>query len=420
MVHEANIIEPLGKAAQQARSALASSSHEMRNQALILACAALKAQQVPILEANAKDVATAEENGKNAAFIDRLKLTAERLHAIADALAKIAAMPDPLGQVIAQWERPNGLQIARVRVPLGVIGIIFESRPNVTSDAAGLCIKSGNPVILRPGSESFFSAQAMVSAWHEALREAGLPEAAVQLVPTTNRVAVGQMLTAQGLIDVIVPRGGKSLVARVQRESRLPVFAHLEGICHGYIDAAANPKMAVELALNAKMRRTSICGAMETLLIARPIAPKILPELLQKLGEMGCEIRGDALVQSFSPSVNPATEEDWRTEYLDAVLSVKIVEDVAAATQHIAHYGSHHTEMIVSEDAASIAYFTNQVDSAIVMVNASTQFADGEEFGMGAEIGIGTGRIHARGPIGAEQLTTFKYIATGTGQLRAG
>jgi glutamate-5-semialdehyde dehydrogenase len=337
---------------------------------------------------------------------------------MAAGLEAIAAQPDPIGAELARWQRPNGLDIARVRVPLGVIGIIYESRPNVTADAGGLCVKSGNAAILRSGSESFHSAHAILAALQAGLTEAGLPAAAIQLVPTTDRAAVGLMLRMSEQIDVIVPRGGRALIERVQAESRIPVLAHLEGLCHVYLDAAADPAKALSITLNAKMRRTGICGAAETLLVHQAVARDLLPPILAALAEVGCELRGDGAVQALDGRVKAATEADWSTEYLAAILAIKVVPDLAAAIAHINGYGSHHTDSIVTEDAAAAERFLALVDSAIVMHNASTQFADGGEFGMGAEIGISTGRLHARGPVGAEQLTTFKYLVRGQGQIR--
>jgi len=373
---------------------------------------------VEILAANAGDLAEAESQGISVALRDRLALDPKRVEAIAAGLEAIAALPDPVGRVLAEWTRPNGLAIQRIAVPLGVIGIIYESRPNVTADAGGLALKSGNAAILRGGSESFQSSQALVAALGEGLRWAGLPEAAIQLVPTRDRAAVGLMLGMNEHIDIIVPRGGRSLIERVQRESRIPVIAHLEGICHTYVDGAAHPGKARAIVLNAKMRRVSICGATETLLVDRRVAADRLPAILVDLREAGCELRGDLATQAIDPTVLPATEEDWRTEYLDAVLSVRVVDGVAGAIAHINHYGSHHTDAILTEDGDAAERFLREVDSAIVLVNASTQFADGGEFGMGAEIGISTQRLPPRGPVGAEQLTTYKYIVRGSGQVR--
>jgi glutamate-5-semialdehyde dehydrogenase len=373
-----------------------------------------------ILEANAQDLEGARAKGRDSAFLDRLALNEARVAAMAKGLREVAALPDPVGQVMASWTRPNGLQISRVRVPLGVIGIIYESRPNVTADAAGLCLKSGNAVILRSGSESFLSALVICNVMNEAVVASGLPEAAIQLVPTVDRAAVGFMLAGLGgAIDVIVPRGGKDLVARVQAEARIPVFAHLEGVCHVYVHARADLAMAKAIVLNAKMRRTGICGSAETLLVDRAAAPTHLAPLVKALIEAGCEVRGDPETRAADARVKPATEDDWPKEYLDAIIAVKVVDGLDAAIQHIARYGSQHTDAIVTEDEDAAETFLARVDSAIVLHNASTQFADGGEFGMGAEIGIATGRFHARGPVGVEQLTTFKYVVRGQGQTRA-
>jgi len=382
----------LGARARDAARLLATAPTSAKNDALRLAAKALLTDMATILAANATDVAAAQENGKTDAFIDRLTLKPDRIDAMAQGLDDIAALADPVGAVIAEWERPNGLRITRVRTPLGVIGIIFESRPNVTADAGALCLKSGNASILRGGSDSWHSARAIHHCLSEGLRQAGLPESAIQIVPTTDRAAVGEMLRGLGgAIDVIVPRGGKSLVGRVQDEARVPVFAHLEGICHVYVDKAADLEMAKDITVNAKMRRT---------------------------GNAHCEVRGDAATQAASSQVVPASEEDWSTEHLDAVISVKTVDGVDDAIAHITRYGSQHTETIITDDAATADAFLSGVDSAIVMHNASTQFADGGEFGMGAEIGIATGRMHARGPVGLEQLTSFKYVVRGSGQTR--
>ena len=407
----------LGRQAREASSQLALASAERKVTALRAAAAAVRSRQNEILAANAEDVAAAKAVGISTALIDRLALDPKRLEGVAKGLEDIAALPDPVGNVLAEWTRPNGLQISRVAVPLGVIGIIYESRPNVTADAGGLALKSGNAAILRGGSESFHSSRALVAALQDGLRAAGLPEAAIQVVPTRDREAVGLMLTMTGRIDIIVPRGGASLIERVQRESRIPVIAHLEGLCHTYIDGAADPGKARAITLNAKMRRVSICGATETLLVDRK-AKAMLPPILTDLRAAGCELRGDPEVRAMDEAVRPATEEDWRTEYLDAILAVRVVGGVGEAIAHIERYGSHHTDAIVTEDKAVAERFLREVDSAIVLVNASTQFADGGEFGMGAEIGIGTGKLHARGPVGVEQLTTFKYIVRGTGQVR--
>jgi glutamate-5-semialdehyde dehydrogenase len=371
-----------------------------------------------ILAANARDLEEAEGDGLSSALRDRLALDPKRLQAIAAGLEAIADLPDPVGRVLASWTRPNGLAIERIAVPLGVIGIIYESRPNVTADAGGLALKSGNAAILRGGSESFHSSRALVAALQGGLRSAGLPEDAIQLVPTRDRAAVGLMLAMSGVIDIIVPRGGASLIERVQRESRIPVIAHLEGLCHTYIDGAADPEKARAIVLNAKMRRVSICGATETLLVDRKVAATLLPPILADLRAAGCELRGDPAVLTLDGTVSPATEQDWRTEYLDAILAIRVVDGVEDAIAHIESFGSHHTDAIVTEDRGVAERFLREVDSAIVLVNASTQFADGGEFGMGAEIGISTQRLPPRGPVGAAELTTYKYLVRGSGQVR--
>jgi len=407
----------LGRRARDAATELALAAPEAKVAALNAAAAAVRGRQNEILAANAEDVDAAKANGIGAALLDRLALDPKRLEAIAKGLEDIAALPDPVGHVLAEWERPNGLKISRVAVPLGVVGIIYESRPNVTADAGAIALKSGNVAILRGGSESFHSSRALVEALQEGLRAADLPEAAIQLVPTRDRDAVGHMLGMSGIIDIIVPRGGASLIERVQRESRIPVIAHLEGLCHTYIDGAADPEKARAIALNAKMRRVSICGATETLLVDRK-AKAMLPPILADLQKAGCELRGDPEVRALANDVTPANEEDWRTEYLDAILAVRMVDGVGGAIDHIERYGSHHTDAIVTEDQTTAERFLREVDSAIVLVNASTQFADGGEFGMGAEIGIGTWRLPPRGPVGAEQLTSYKYVVRGNGQVR--
>jgi glutamate-5-semialdehyde dehydrogenase len=380
---------------------------------------AMRRARSAILAANAEDLAAAKSAGATAAFLDRLTLDAERIEAMATGLDAIRKLKDPVGTIMASWRRPNGMRIERVRVPLGVIGVIYESRPNVTADAGALCLKAGNAVILRGGSEGFRSARAIHAALVEGLVQAGLPAAAIALVPTRERAAVGMMLAGlDGAIDVMVPRGGKDLVARVQAEARVPVFAHLEGVCHVYVDGAAKLAMAKAIVLNAKMRRTGVCGAAETLLVDRAGAPKLLKPLIGMLIDAGCEIRGDAAVQTVDRRVKPATEADWGTEYLDAILTAGVVDGVDAAIAHIERYGSHHTDAIVTEDKAAAEKFLREVDSAIVLHNASTQFADGGEFGFGGEIGIATGRLHARGPVGVEQLTSFKYRIRGSGQTR--
>ncbi|MGB1546935.1 MAG: glutamate-5-semialdehyde dehydrogenase [Alphaproteobacteria bacterium] len=412
-------MQKLGADARAAAEVLARASTKAKNTALLAAAAAIRADQAAILEANAKDVAETEKAGEaTSAFLDRLRLDAARIEAMATGLETVAGLPDPIGEVMAEWERPNGLRIRRVRVPLGVVGVIFEARPNVTADAAGLCLKAGNPVILRPGSECFHSALAVLERLRHGLKLADLPEAAVQIVPTRDRAAVGEMLKMTDAIDIIVPRGGKSLIKRVLQESEIPVLRHLEGICHVYVDGAADIEKARKVVMNAKMRRPGICGATETLLVDAKIAERFLPLALSDLEKAGCELRGDDKTRSLYPDAKAATEEDWSTEYLDAILSVRVVDGVNAAIAHINHYGSHHTDSIVTEDNETAKTFLERVDSAIVMQNASTQFADGGEFGMGAEIGISTGRLHARGPVGVEQLTTYKYQVLGDGQVR--
>lgn len=411
-------MQQLGSAARAAAAVLALAPTTQKNEALLAAAAALRSRVPEILAANARDLAAAVARGTAASLMDRLKLDEARVEGIAKGLEEVAALPDPIGAVMAEWERPNGLKIARVRVPLGVIGIIYESRPNVTADAGGLCLKSGNACILRGGSDSFESSRAITACMQAGLKAAGLPEASIQLVPTTDRAAVGIMLTMTDDIDVIIPRGGKSLIQRVAAESRIPVIKHLDGICHVYVDAAADPKKARDIVLNAKMRRTSVCGAAETLLVDRGIAQTQLPGLVKALIDAGCEVRGDETVQALDDRVVPATAADWDTEYLDAIISVRVVDGVTAAVEHINRHGSHHTDSIVTEDAATAETFLNHVDSGIVLWNASTQFADGGEFGMGAEIGISTGKLHARGPVGAEQLTSYKYQVRGSGQIR--
>jgi glutamate-5-semialdehyde dehydrogenase len=411
-------MQQLGSAARAAAAVLALAPTTQKNEALRAAASALRSRVPEILAANARDLAAAVARGTAASLMDRLKLDESRVEGIAKGLEDVAALPDPIGAVMAEWERPNGLKIARVRVPLGVIGIIYESRPNVTADAGGLCLKSGNACILRGGSDSFESSRAITACMQAGLKAANLPEASIQLVPTTDRAAVGIMLTMTDDIDVIIPRGGKSLIQRVAAESRIPVIKHLDGICHVYVDAAADPRKARDIVLNAKMRRTSVCGAAETLLVDREIAQAQLPGLISALIEAGCEVRGDETAQALNDRVVPATPADWDTEYLDAIISVRVVDGVAAAIDHINRHGSHHTDSIVTEDAATAETFLNHVDSGIVLWNASTQFADGGEFGMGAEIGISTGKLHARGPVGAEQLTSYKYQVRGSGQTR--
>jgi glutamate-5-semialdehyde dehydrogenase len=408
----------IGRRAREAATALALASPEAKVTALREAAAAVRAQANAILAANADDIDEAKRVGIGGALLDRLALDPKRLEAVAKGLEDIADLPDPIGRALAEWTRPNGLQITRLSVPLGVVGIIYESRPNVTADAGGIALKSGNAAILRGGSESFHSSRALVAALRQGLRAAGLTQDAVQLVPTRDRAAVGMMLKMTGAIDVVVPRGGASLIERVQRESRIPVIAHLEGLCHTYIHAAADPAKARAIALNAKMRRVSICGATETLLVDRAAARSVLPPILADLRAAGCELRGDPEVLAIEPAAVPATEADWRTEYLDAILAVHVVDGPTEAIAHIERYGSHHTDAIVTENDAVAERFLKEVDSAIVLVNASTQFADGGEFGMGAEIGISTQRLPPRGPVGATELTTYKYLVRGNGQVR--
>jgi glutamate-5-semialdehyde dehydrogenase len=413
----------IGRAARSAAHVLALAPAAQKNRALAAMVRSVRRSGPAILAANAEDVAEARSKSGSAsattAFLDRLTLDAKRVEAMAAGIDAIRKLKDPVGAVTSSWRRPNGLRIERVRVPLGVVGVIYESRPNVTADAAALCVKAGNAVLLRGGSESFRSTRAIHQALVDGLAEGGLPAAAISLVPTRERAAVGMMLAGlDGAIDVLVPRGGKDLVARVQVEARVPVFAHLEGVCHVYVDRAAKLPMAKTIVLNAKMRRTGVCGAAETLLVDRAAAPKMLKPLLEMLIEAGCEIRGDAAVQAADGRVKPAAEADWSTEYLDAILAVGVVDGVDAAIAHIERYGSHHTDAIVTENWAAAEKFLREVDSAIVLHNASTQFADGGEFGFGGEIGIATGRLHARGPVGVEQLTTFKYRIRGSGQAR--
>ncbi len=413
------LMAEIGRKARAAARPLAIASPERKHAALVAMAEAIVRGEAEILNANAIDMANGEEAGLSPAMLDRLKLDPQRIRAIADGIRTIAELPDPVGDVIAGWDRPNGLHIERVRTPLGVIGVIYESRPNVTADAGALCLKAGNAVILRGGSDSLNSSGAIHACLVEGLKAAGLPQDAIQLVPVSDRAAVGEMLKGLGgNLDVIIPRGGRSLVERVQTEARVPVFAHLEGICHLYIDRSADLDMAVRIAVNAKMRRTGICGAAETLLVDRAVATTHLVPVLTALRDAGCAIRADKEVLSLFADATPATEDDWRTEYLDAIISVKLVDGVAGAIEHIETFSSHHTEAIVAEDAAAVEKFFNEIDSAILLHNASTQFADGGEFGMGAEIGIATGKMHARGPVGVEQLTSFKYRVRGSGQVR--
>lgn len=413
------LMAELGRAARAAQPELARASREQKDQALRAAAAALRHSRADILAANALDMHEAEARDLSAAMLDRLRLDAARIEAMARGLEEIALLADPVGRTLAEWSRPNGLRIARVAVPLGVIGIIYESRPNVTADAGGLCLKSGNAVILRGGSESLHSSRAIHACLAEGLRAARLPAGCIQLVPTRDRVAVGLMLGGlDGAINVVVPRGGKGLVARVQQEARVPVIGHLDGNCHLYVDRDAEASMAIAITLNAKLRRTGVCGAAETLLVDQPLASTLLPALVRALLEAGCEVRGDAATQTVDARVKAATEADWQTEYLDAIIAVRVVDGVDEAMAHIARHGSSHTESIITANAATAQRFLEGVDSAIVLHNASTQFADGGEFGMGAEIGISTDRFHARGPVGVEQLTSYKYVVRGTGQTR--
>jgi glutamate-5-semialdehyde dehydrogenase len=413
------LMDGLGRAAVEAAAVLALATSAQKDTALAGAAAAVRTRRDVILDANALDMTAAREHETAAARLDRLYLDAARVEAIAGSIDAVVALPDPIGSVIAQWQRPNGLTIRRVRVPLGVIGIIYESRPNVTADAGALCLKSGNAVILRGGSDSTHSSRALHACLVAGLESAGLPAGCIQLVPTADRAAVGYMLASMGdYLDVIVPRGGKTLVRRVRQEARVPVIGHLEGNCHVYIDKDADLAMARAIALNAKMRRTGVCGAAETLLVDAACAATHLAPIVHDLLESGCQVRGDALVQRADPRVRAASEEDWATEYLDAIIAARVVAGVDGAIAHIARYGSAHTEAIVTANEATAARFLARVDSAIVLHNASTQFADGGEFGMGAEIGISTDRFHARGPVGVEQLTSYKYVVSGAGQVR--
>ncbi|MFN4090595.1 MAG: glutamate-5-semialdehyde dehydrogenase [Alphaproteobacteria bacterium] len=410
------LMRGIGERARAAAADLALAPGTAKDAALRAAAAAVRERSAEILSANARDLAEAKD--LTAALADRLRLDAARIEGIARGLEDVAALPDPIGATIAEWTRPNGLRIARVRVPLGVIGIIYESRPNVTADAGGLCLKSGNAAILRGGSESFHSSRAIAACLHEGLRAAGLPEDSVQLVPTRDRAAVGVLLGLRGLVDVIVPRGGRSLIERVMAEAKVPVIGHLEGLVHIYVDATADLDAVRRIVLNAKLRRTGVCGAVETLLFDRAAVPTHLAPVVRDLVDAGCEVRGDAAVRAADPRVLPAAESDWATEYLDAIVSARVVDGLDDAIRHINRWGSHHTDAILTEDQAAAARFLERVDSAIVLHNASTQFADGGEFGMGAEIGISTDRFHARGPVGAEQLTSYKYVVRGDGQVR--
>ena len=421
-MEDGNVIAVMRKVGQAARSAartLALAPAPIKNAALEAMAKAILANEAVILAANALDVADALARGQIASYVDRLTLDEKRVAGIAAAIREVAAQPDPVGRVLASWTRPNGLEFERVSTPLGVVGVIFESRPNVLADAGALCLKAGNASILRGGSESFRTCSEIAKALRAGLQAAGLPEAAIQMVPTPDRSAVGAMLAGlDGNLDVLVPRGGKSLVSRVQAEARVPVFAHLEGVNHTYVHAGASLDMAVAVVLNAKMRRTGVCGATETLLVDQAVAPVLLKPLVKALLEAGCEVRGDSRTLSVDPHVKPADDADWATEYLDAIISVKVVSGLDAALAHIERYGSHHTDAIVTDDEAAAQRFLAEVDSAIVLHNASTQFADGGEFGFGGEIGIATGRMHARGPVGAEQLCSFKYRVKGQGTVR--
>ncbi len=412
------LMKQIGENAKTSLALLGSSQASQRKDALMLGAKALREQSDAIIKANEKDLAAANKKGLTAAMLDRLRLDGGRIEAMAKGLEDIASLPDPIGRVLAEWERPNGLKIKRVAVPLGVIGVIYESRPNVTADAGALCLKAGNACILRGGSDSVHSSAAIHDCLVKGLVAAGLPRDAIQRIPTTDRDAVGEMLNMADTIDVIVPRGGKSLIERITAESKVPLFKHLEGICHTYVDKAADAQKARAIVLNAKMRRTGICGSTETLLVDGRAEGSVLPALVKDLLEAGCEVRGDEAAQKIDARVIPASEKDWGTEYLDAIINVRQVDGVDGAIKHIAKYGTNHTDAIISEDEKAIESFSNNVDSAIIMVNTSTQFADGAEFGMGAEIGISTGKLHARGPVGVEQLTSFKYIVVGTGQTR--
>jgi glutamate-5-semialdehyde dehydrogenase len=415
----AELMHDMGARARAAARALALLSPADRTRGLNAVAAAIRAAATDILDANAKDMAAAQTKGLSAAMLDRLALNPARVEAMAAGVEAVALLPDPVGRELARWTRPNGLDIARVAVALGVIGIIYESRPNVTADAGALCLRSGNAAILRGGSESLHSSRALAGAMRAALKREGLPEDAVQLVDTANREAVGHMLAGLGgAIDIIVPRGGRSLVERVQTDARVPVISHLDGLCHTYVHTAADPAKAVAITVNAKMRRTGVCGSTETLLIDQAVAPTLLPQIAQALQDAGCELRGDARARAILTGIAPATDEDWATEYLAPILSIAVVDNLDAAIAHIERWSSNHTDAIITQDESAAETFLARVDSAIVLHNASTQFADGGEFGFGAEIGIATGRFHARGPVGADKLTTYKYVLRGTGQVR--
>ena len=412
-------MQELGNSGRKAAALLALASAAQKNAGLLAMAKAIRAASNKIIDANQSDVEAAKTRNLKDSFIDRLTLNRDRVEAMAQGLEDIAELPDPVGTTLSEWTRPNGMKISRVRVPIGVIGIIFESRPNVTADAGALCMKSGNAAILRGGSDGFRTSMLIAEALQRGLETAGLPKSAIQMAPTTDRASVGEMLAGLGgTIDLIVPRGGKNLVARVQAEARVPVFSHLEGVCHVYVDKSANPAMARDIVLNAKMRRTGVCGSAETILIDRAAAKTNLAPIIRTLIDAGCEVRGDKEAQAVDTRVKPASEEDWSTEYLDSIVSLKVVDGVNEAMAHIAKYGSQHTDAIIADDEKTAQRFLNEVDSAIVLHNASTQFADGGEFGFGAEIGIATGKLHARGPVGLEQLTTFKYQIRGSGQIR--
>lgn len=415
----ATIMQELGRDARSAAKVLATASPERKHAALVGAAEAIRNNVDKILDANIVDMANGEQSGLSKAMLDRLKLTNDRILDIANAVSAIAELKDPVGEIIAQWIPPNGLDISRVRTPLGVIGVIYESRPNVTADAGALCLKAGNAVILRGGTDSFNSSRAIHECMVSGILSAGLPASAIQLVPITDRAAVGEMLKGlNGSIDVLVPRGGKSLVERVQNDARVPVFAHLEGLVHVYVDKSADLDMAVNIIVDAKLRRTGICGSAETLLIDRACSKDVVEALISNLQERDCEIRGDEEIQKLFPAVKPANEEDWATEYLDAIITAGLVDGIDGAIGHINTWSSSHTDAIIAEDTGAVERFFNEIDSAILLHNASTQFADGGEFGMGAEIGIATGKMHARGPVGVEQLTSFKYVVRGKGQVR--
>ncbi len=413
-----NIVRRLAEDARAASALLAEAKNDQKDMALVQSALAIREHASAIMHANEKDITQAKAAGLNEAQLDRLKLDGGRIEALAVSLETVATMPDPVNKMLAEWTRPNGLIIQRVSVPLGVIGIIYESRPNVTADSAGLCIKSGNSCLLRGGSESFHSSAAIVECIHRGLKAAGLPEHAVQVMPTKDRAAVGAMLSAVGLIDVVIPRGGKSLTERVRNESKVPTLLHLDGNCHTYIHREADIAMAVSVLLNAKMRRVGVCGATESLLIDEQIAPDVLPKIAFELTKAHCDMRGDDKARAIDPRIKAANDDDWSTEYLAPIISIKIVANLDEAITHINRYGSHHTDAIITRDKQAARQFLKRVDSAIVLQNASTQFADGGEFGFGAEIGIATGRLHARGPVGAEQLTTYKYVIHGDGQIR--